>query len=81
LKGWIEKGWDGGRSGRKIIDRFLIEVEKFLKKKGRILMVQSTLSNVEKTIQKLSKKGFSVKVLEKKDFDFETLVCFEAFKQ
>ena len=81
VKGWIEKAWDGGPTGRKIIDRFLIEVEKFLKEKGRILMVQSTLSNVEKTIQKLSKKGFSVKVLEKKAFDFETLVCFEAFKQ
>lgn len=81
VEGWIGKAWDGGSTGRKIIDRFLAEAKTFLKKDGRILMVQSTLSNVKKTIKKLCKEGFSVKVLEKKDFDFETLICFEAFKQ
>jgi len=80
VEGWIEKAWDGGPTGRKIIDRFLAEAKTFLKKGGRILMVQSTLSNVEKTIKKLSRKGFQVNILDKKEFDFETLVCFEAEK-
>jgi len=78
--GWLEKAWDGGPNGRKIIDRFIDEVEKFLDRKGRILMVQSTLSNVEKTIQRLTEKRFKVKILGRKNFSFETLICFEALK-
>jgi len=81
IGGWLEKAWDGGVNGRRVIDRFLDEVKKFLKENGRILMVQSTLSNVEKTLQRMVTMGFYVKILGIKHLDFETLVCFEAYKQ
>ncbi len=70
----LEKAWDGGPDGREIIDRFLEEVEKYLKHGGRLLMLQSSLSGVEETLEKLEEK-FEVKT-KKKKFFFEEIYLF-----
>ncbi len=80
IGGWLEKAWDGGFNGRKVIDKFIMEVEKFLKRNGRVIMVQSTLSNIKKTFKMFTKKGFSINVLDREKFDFEEIFCFEAAK-
>lgn len=77
-KTWIEKAWAGGPDGRELIDRFLLEASKHLGINGRILLVQSTLSDVDKTMQTLGKAGLQAKVIAKKKVAFEMIVVIEA---
>lgn len=73
---WLEKAWNGGESGRDIIDRFLVQFENFLKKEGRVQMIQTSLSNYEKTYDFLIKRGFIAKIEAEKKFPFEKIVLF-----
>jgi release factor glutamine methyltransferase len=77
---YIDLSWNGGQNGRMITDRFLQEVENYLKTTGRILMVQSSHSDYNKTIKVLSGKGFGVKTIAEKRLFFETLYLIEATK-
>lgn len=72
--GIIEKAWDGGENGRAVIDAFLSNFDKFLEDTGRVQMVLSSLSGIERTISYLEKKGFQVKKEAEKKFFFEKLV-------
>jgi len=76
--GQLEMAWSGGPTGREVTDMFIEKVKFFLKKDGRVLLIQSSVSAGEKTIELLKQKGFLVKVLGKKKLDFETLLCLEA---
>lgn len=77
-KAWIEKAWAGGPDGRELIDRFLSKAPKHLEMDGRVLLVQSTLSDVDKTIQVLRKARLQAKVIAKEKVAFETIVVIEA---
>ena len=77
-KTWIGRAWAGGRSGREVIDRFIDEAAQYLKEKGGILLAQSTLASIEKTVTKFSKAGFEASVVAEKKFPFETIVIIEA---
>jgi len=68
---------DGGPDGRKIIERFLRDVPKFLNPQGRILLLESSLSHYEKTLQHFEKIGFNAKIVAKEKFDWEALVVIE----
>ena len=48
---WIGRSWAGGVNGRQVIDRFISEVPMHLNPNGRVLLMQSTLTNVEETIR------------------------------
>ena len=76
----IEYAWAGGRSGRKIIDSFIKQAPKHLKIGGKILVVQSTLSDVEKTIREFNKQGLKARIIDKQNLFFETIVLIEAIK-
>ncbi len=71
--------WNGGKEGRELLDRFLDEVHEYLNKDGRILIVQSSLTNLEKTLEKL--RNFKIKIREKKKLFFEELYVIEAIKR
>jgi len=73
--------YDGGLDGRKIIDNFLDEFEKYLSKKGVVLLLQSSLNNLEKTKYKLHKNNFLVEVVNEKNFFFETLYVLKITKK
>ena len=75
---WIEKAWAGGLGGRELIDRFLLEASKYLELEGRILLVQSTLSDADKTMQTLEKAGLLTRVIAEEKVAFETIVVIEA---
>ena len=75
---WVEKAWEGGQDGLQLIDRFISEVPKFLASGGRIFLVQSTLSNVEKTLQQFRSLGFQAKIVAGKSFFFEKIVVVMA---
>jgi release factor glutamine methyltransferase len=77
-KTWIERAWAGGHKGRQIIDKFIDEAPQYLKENGRILLAQSTLSNIEKTITKFSRASLEAVVVAEKKFPFETIVVVEA---
>ncbi|PKL71223.1 MAG: methyltransferase, partial [Methanobacteriales archaeon HGW-Methanobacteriales-2] len=49
----LDAAWDGGEDGRKVIDRFLSDVKGHLNPGGRVQLVQSSLSDINETIEKL----------------------------
>jgi len=76
---WLERAWSGGSSGRHVIDRFIREVPIYLRKNGRVLLLQSTLCNADKTIQKFRESGMNATVIAERDLPFfESLILFEA---
>jgi len=77
-KSWIGKAWAGGQGGRDIIEPFVSEVPKYLKEKGRIFLVQSSLSDVDKTIRRFKESGLDAAIIAEKKFPFETIVVIRA---
>ncbi|MDH5266539.1 MAG: class I SAM-dependent methyltransferase [Candidatus Bathyarchaeota archaeon] len=80
-KTWIERAWAGGPSGRELVDQFISQAPRYLMEKGKIVLVQSTLSNVDETIQKLEREGLRVVIVAKKKVTFETIVVIQAERQ
>lgn len=70
------KAWDGGADGRSVIDRFLKDAKKYLKDDGRIQLIQSSLSNNEKTLKYLNENGYraSIGAVEHQFFEDITLI-------
>ncbi len=75
---WIENAWAGGRTGRKVINQFIDTASKYLAKSGRILFLQSSLSNVEETMKRFSKHNLHAKKICEKKLAFEKIVLIEA---
>ncbi len=76
---WIGRAWAGGATGREVVDRFIPQAAGHLKPAGRVLMLQSTLTNTELTMQKFQECNLkaSVKAERKLPF-FETILLIEA---
>lgn len=74
----LDRAWEAGPDGRAVIDRFLRELPSHLKPNGRALFVQSSLTDISKTIQALKMSGFQVNVKRKK-VAFEEIFCCNAF--
>ncbi|MCD6227527.1 methyltransferase [Candidatus Micrarchaeota archaeon] len=64
---------DGGPDGRRVIDKFLEQAPQYLSEKGKILMLDSSLDNTEKTIDKLAMHGFKIEIILSQSFFFEKL--------
>lgn len=78
-KSWLGRAWAGGATGRQVIDRFVCEAPEYLKENGCILLMQSTLSNVNETSRKFRKNGFRTSIVAKRALPFfETLVLVKA---
>ena len=67
---WTGWAWAGGVSGRSVIDRFLCQAPKHIRPGGEIMLMQSTLSNVEQTLRNLEEKGLEANVIAKHDLPF-----------
>jgi release factor glutamine methyltransferase len=76
--GWLAKAWNGGRSGRSIIDQFIDKAPEHLARGGCILTVQSTLSNVKVTLDHFFQHGLCSSVVDRRKMDFESIVLIEA---
>ena len=78
---WLERAWAGGATGRAIIDRFIPEAVKHLKSAGRILMMQSTLANVDKTLTRFEECDMKVRLIADSAMPFfETITLISAKK-
>jgi release factor glutamine methyltransferase len=81
IKGVINSAFDGGgAAGRRVTQRFLRGVRRFLKPGGVVLLVQSSLSDYEKTIAQLKKMGFEASVAASRRFFFEEIVVVKAVR-
>ena len=77
-RSWIGKAWAGGSNGRKVIDRFVMDAPNFLAAGGRIQLVQSSLSDVNRTIQMFSEGNLRAMVAAQVKVAFESIVLVEA---
>jgi len=75
---WIGRSWAGGPTGRQLIDRFINEAPHHLKRIGKILLVQSSLANIDETVEKFRKGGLEAQVIAEKKVAFETIVVVQA---
>jgi release factor glutamine methyltransferase len=76
---WLGRAWAGGANGREVIDRFIIQAPAHLERDGRILLLQSTLSNVEETQSKFAELKTQAKIIVERSLPFfEKLVLLEA---
>lgn len=76
---WLERAWNGGVAGRKVINRFICRAPKYLRDSGRILLMQSTLSNIDETIQRFAEKGLKTTVVAELPVSFfETIILVRA---
>jgi release factor glutamine methyltransferase len=76
---WLERAWAGGRNGRQIIDRFIYQSPNHLMPRGRILLVQSTLSDIKRTLESFGQRGLRAQVIAAEDLPFfESVALIEA---
>ncbi|KYH39832.1 MAG: methyltransferase [Candidatus Bathyarchaeota archaeon B63] len=74
----IEYAWTGGEDGRMVIDRFIQQAPRRLKPGGRILLVQSSLSGVKRTLRELRMMGLRAEAVDEQPAFFERIVLIEA---
>ena len=77
-KSWIGKAWAGGVDGRQVIDRFIANATRFLNADGRVLLVQSSLSNINRTFEMFNEMNLWPRIVAKIKFPFEIIVLIEA---
>jgi release factor glutamine methyltransferase len=77
-KRWIEKAWAGGPKGRRIIDKFIVDAPDFLMAGGRIQLIQSSLSDVNRTIEMFNKLDLRPRRVADVKVAFESIILFEA---
>jgi release factor glutamine methyltransferase len=75
MESWIGRAWAGGATGRQVIDRFIAEVPNHLKPTGHVLLMQSTLADVDETLRRFADHGVSARVVAE-----QTLAFFETIK-
>lgn len=74
VPGWLNYAFDGGISGREILDRFLEEVKDYLKPEGKVLILISSITGLKAVREKMEELGFEVDIVERKKVSFEELM-------
>jgi release factor glutamine methyltransferase len=76
---WLERAWAGGAGGRRVIDRFIFEAPKYLSKDGCVLLMQSSLSGVDETLERFEGIGMKAGVVARRELPFfEAIVLVRA---
>lgn len=70
---WFDLATDGGKSGLKVIKRFIFDVKKYLTPKGHAYFIFSNLSDRVKLENYLKENFFSYKIVFSRTFNDETL--------
>ncbi|MEA1925185.1 MAG: HemK2/MTQ2 family protein methyltransferase [Candidatus Altiarchaeota archaeon] len=79
-KNMLDRAWSGGVGGREVIDEFICEFKAYLKPKGGMQMVVSSLNNPCGVLDALRKIGFGVELTAEKKIAFEKLLLLSCFK-
>ena len=76
---WLGRAWAGGKSGRDVIERFITKAPSHLEKNGEILLLQSNLTSMEKTIEDFHRVRLESETVTHLDLPFfETLFLIKA---
>lgn len=67
---WLEHSWVGGDNGREVVDRFVSDAPKHLSQNGQILLMQSSLSNIEETMRRFENEGLAAKIVAGQNLSF-----------
>ncbi|HEV8289500.1 MAG TPA: HemK2/MTQ2 family protein methyltransferase [Candidatus Norongarragalinales archaeon] len=73
--------YDGGLDGRETIDRFLQSFNNHLAPNGKLLLVQSSLNDLEKTRKTLQEKGFVIELVGSASFFFERVEVWKVRRE
>ncbi|WP_296856172.1 HemK2/MTQ2 family protein methyltransferase [uncultured Methanobrevibacter sp.] len=76
----LNYAFDGGLDGRKVIDRFINQVSNHLNEKGIVQIIQSSLSDNDRTLDMFDRNGFVAEIAESEKFFFEEIVLINAYK-
>lgn len=74
----LDAAWNGGPSGREVIDKFLEGVKDHLNPGGKVQLVQSSLSDNQATLSKLEELGFEASITAREKGFFEEIVVIAA---
>ncbi len=78
LRGHLNRAFDGGKDGRAVLDRFLVEFGSHLEPGGVLFLIQSSLNDLGKTRSVLEAAGYAVDIAAEKPFFFERLYVLKA---
>jgi len=70
--------YSGGKNGRDFIEKFVSQVSKHLKPKGKILMVMSSLTGEQEVLDIFKTYGLNPKVIARQKIPWEHLIVIEA---
>ncbi|TGC08346.1 HemK2/MTQ2 family protein methyltransferase [Methanolobus halotolerans] len=77
VPGWLNYAFDGGKDGRKVIIRFIEEVSSHLKEEGTIVIMISSLTDIEEVKALMYRHGFKTRIIARTKCSFEELVVIE----
>jgi release factor glutamine methyltransferase len=76
---WLTRSWSGGTHGRETIDRFIAQSATHLQPKGRILLLQSSITGIAETFRTFEANGFRTEIIAECSAPFfETIVLFKS---
>jgi len=70
--------YSGGPSGRDFIEKFISQAGKFLKLKGKVIIVISSLTGEREVMDLFQNYGFQPKVVARQKIPWESLLVIEA---
>lgn len=73
---WLKTQITGGKKGYEILDSFFEKASSYLKPNGKILVLFSTLTGIDKVHEILENYAFNYQKLAEETFDFETLFVY-----
>jgi len=79
VKGKVNFAFDGGKTGREVIEKFIELVPEHLNGGGGVLLVASSLSGIDEILRKFSGKGFAAKITDEQPLFFEKMYVISAF--
>jgi len=80
LTGNLNKAFDGGKDGRETMDLFLSDFDRHLVPGGTLLLIQSSLNDLERTRRALTAMGYKADIEAERSFFFEKLYLLKAEK-
>ena len=72
---------DGGKKGREVLDRFLLQMPRHLKKGGACYFLQTDLNGTGETERKLGELKMGFEIAARKKLFFEELLVYRAWKE
>ncbi|MCJ7429094.1 MAG: methyltransferase [Candidatus Nanohaloarchaeota archaeon QJJ-5] len=72
--------WYGGEDGRAVIEEFIQQASTHLNEGGELVIVQSSMTGIEKTRTRLEEHGFEPTIVREKKVSWEKIVVIAASK-